>query len=341
MPLMGFDHFLMRTNLILVAPITTRATTILVGNGTPTSDSLSLPCSTCRGEFDTQYRINHDNNIFPLTGEPPEWSDNSKKYEKEDAPFTNDLTQDIKFLLMPATPTEEEQVLLYLEPKDESSDKYIETSVNNIPLYIGKYGKNPVIVAKTAPAKDRQGPINATSVATIILTKIKSIEYVVAVGVCFGINRKKQRLGDVVISSIICDFVCKREGATESGIYHRGPQNSVEDKILNIFTPPYNFPMPHNNNVHIGPVISTSNLIDNAAVKERLVKERQDAIGGEMEGAAINTAVKKKEPPALCIVIKSIGDWGDGKKKSSEKWKPYAARAAACYVKTVLDKKDY
>ena len=303
----------MRTNLILVTLITTTA---------------------------TKYKINHDNNIFSLTGEPPEWTDNLKKYEKEDVPFTDDLTQDIKFLLMPATPAEEEKVLLYLEPKDESSDKYIKTSVNNVTLYIGKYGKNSVIVAMTAPTKDRQGPTQAAIVATTLLTTIKSIEYVVAVGVCFGIDRKNQCLGDVVISSIICDFVSKREGTTESGIYHRGPQDSVEDKILSIFAPPYNFPMPHNNNVHIGPVISTPNLIDNATVKASLVKKRPDAIGGEMEGAAINAAVKKK-PPASCIVIKGIGDWADGNKGGSKEWKKYAARAAAYYVKTALNEFSY
>ena len=272
-----------------------------------------------------------------MTGEPPEWSDNPKKYKKEDATFTNDLTKDIKFLLMPATPAEKEQVLLYLEPKDESSDKYIKTSVDNIPLYIGKYGKIPVIVVMTARTKDRQGPTHAAIAATTILNKIESIEYVVAVGVCFGIDRNKQHLGDVVISSIICDFVSKREGTTESNTYHRGPQDRVGDKILDIFTPPHNFKMPHEKNVHTGPVISTSNLINNATVKASLVKERQDAVGGEMEGAAIMAVVKEK-PPATCIVIKGIGDWGDGTKDTiSDKWKPYAARAAAYYVKTALN----
>ena len=274
-----------------------------------------------------------------MTVEPPEWTDNPKKYGETEVPFTDDLTKDIKFLLMPATPAEEEQVLLYLEPKDESSDKYIKTFINDIPLYIGKYGKTPVIVAMTTPDKDRQGPTQADIVATEILTKIKSIEYVVAVGVCFGIDRKNQCLGDVVISSIICDFVCKREGTTESDTYQRGHQYSVGNKILNKFAPPYDFKMPHNNNVHIGPVISTPNLIDNDTVKARLVKERPDAVGGEMEGAAISTVIKKK-PPATCI-IKGIGDWGDGNKEGSKEWKKYAARAAAYYVKTALNEFSY
>ena len=269
-----------------------------------------------------------------MTVEPPEWTDNPKKYKKEDVPFTDDLTKDIKFLLMPATPAEEEQFLLYLEPKDESSDKYIKTSVDNIPLYIGKYGKIPVIIAKTAPDKDKQGPINATFIATEILNKIKSIKYVVAVGVCFGIHQDKQRLGDVVISSIICDLVSKREGTT---VAQRSSQDRVDDEILNIFRPPYDFEMPHNNNKPLtGPIISQSDLIDNPTVKASLVNSRPDAIGGEMEGAAIMTVTKNK-PPATCIVIKGIGDWADGKKEGSKEWKKYAARAAAYYVKAALN----
>ena len=298
------------------------------------SDLILVTLITTRA---TKCRINHDNNIFPLTGKPPEWSDNLKKYEKKEVPYTDDLTQDIKFLLMPATPAEEEQVLLYLEPKDESSKKYIKTSIGNIPLYIGKYGKNPVIVVMTAPAKDRQGPTQAAIIATTILNKIESIEYVIAVGVCFGIDKKKQDLGDVVISSIICDFTSKREGTT---VHLRGTQDRVGHKILNIFRLPHNFKMPHNNNVRTGPVISTPNLIDNATVKASLVKERPDAVGGEMEGAAINAAVKKN-PPATCIVIKGIGDWADGTKEGSKEWKPYAARAAAYYVKTALNEFSY
>ena len=97
--------------------------------------------------------------------------------------------------------------------------------------------------------------------------------------------------------------------------------------------------MPHNNNNPLtGPIISQPDLIDNPTVKARLVKEREDAIGGEMEGAAIMAVTKrKKKPPATCIIIKGIGDWADGKKEGSKEWKKYAARAAAYYVKAALN----
>ena len=48
-------------------------------------------------------------------------------------------------------------------------------------------------------------------------------------------------------------------------------------------------------------------------------------------------AAVKNNPPATCIVIKGIGDWGDGNKGGREKWKKYVARAAAYYVKTALN----
>ena len=48
-------------------------------------------------------------------------------------------------------------------------------------------------------------------------------------------------------------------------------------------------------------------------------------------------AAVKKKLSATCIVIKGIGDWGDGTKGGREKWKKYAACAAAYYVKTALN----
>ena len=242
---------------------------------------------------------------------------------------------------MPATPTEEEQVLRYLEPKeDEPSNKIIRTTIKNIPnhIYIGKYGSNPVIVVMTAPHKSKQGPIEAAIIATRILEKVKSIKYVVAVGVCFGIDREKHNLGDVIVSSIVCNFTNKREGLDELGKYQRGGQTDVGNNISREFCPLDDLKMPNQIKVYCGPVISTASLIDNPDIKQELLDDRQDAYAGEMEGAGIMAAIRYT-PGVEAIVIKGIGDWGDGTKDSiSDKWKPYAARAAAYYVKTVLDK---
>ena len=233
----------------------------------------------------------------------------------------------------------------YLRPKDETPQTYIQTSIDGvIDVYIGKYGQNPVIVAMTAPSKCKQGPICAAIVTTKILEKVKSIEYIVAIGVCFGIDRSKNELGDVIVSEIICDFTNKREGTDESSRYFRGAQPSAGSKILQKFQPDREIPSPSQGikiKFYCAPVISIASLIDNPVIKEELKSNRRDALAGEMEGAGIMTAIDYTNPKkAEAIVIKGIGDWGDGTKEGSKEWKTYAARAAAYYVKTVLEKKD-
>lgn len=268
--------------------------------------------------------------------------------------FDDNFVIDIKVLLIPATPEEEEEVLRYLRPKDETpkdetpkdktSKTYIRTSIDDvIDVSIGKYGKNPVIVAMTAPSKGMQGPIHAAIVTTKILEKVESIEYVVAIGVCFGIDRNKNKLGDVIVSDIICDFTNKREGTDDSSTHQRGGHRPVEARILRKFRAPNGkILIPSQEiKVYCAPVISTASLINNPVIKEELKSDRPDALAGEMEGAGITTAIDYTNPKkAMAIVIKGIGDWGDGNKEGSKNWKPYAARAAAYYVKTVLEDKN-
>ena len=289
-------------------------------------------------------------------GVPPKWDDHPP-YGKDDKEFAENLVEGIKILLMPATTTEEEEVLRYLEPpatstekeevlhylepkEDKPPKKIIRTMINDVRnVYIGKYGKNPVIVVMTAPDKSKQGPIEAAIIATRILEKVKSIKYVVAVGVCFGIDKKKHKLGDVIVSSIVCNFTNKREGLKElDEYYQRGDQSHVGN-IVNEFRPSKELKIPHEIKVDCGPVISTASLIDNPDIKKELLEGRKDAHAGEMEGAGIMAAVRYTPQRVEAIVIKGIGDWGDGNKEESKEQKPFAARAAAYYVKTVLDEK--
>ena len=234
---------------------------------------------------------------------------------------------------MPATPSEEDPVVYYLK---QSPEKLIETYVDGLRIYIGNYGKSKVIVVMTAPAKSRQGPSHAGLITSKMLEKVPSIKYVVAVGVCFGMG-KNQKLGDVIISDTICDFTNKREGVGENE-YQRGPQHQVKSAILNKFRPPHGFEMPHGIEVSIGVLISTGSLIDNPDIKQELYEFRRDAIAGEMEGAGIMAAIDYAPESVGVIVIKGIGDWADGDKEATKKWKPFAARAAAHYVHAALNK---
>uniref|UniRef100_A0A1X7UCL0 Nucleoside phosphorylase domain-containing protein n=1 Tax=Amphimedon queenslandica TaxID=400682 RepID=A0A1X7UCL0_AMPQE len=235
---------------------------------------------------------------------------------------------------MPATTSEEDPVVYYLK---QSPEDLIETDIDGLRVYIGHYGKIKVIVVVTAPDKSRQGPIHAGIIASKMLEKIPSIKYVVAVGVCFGMGTKNQKLGDVIISGTICDFTNKREGVDEDDEYQRGPHHLVNRTTVDKFRPPHGFKMPHNIKVSIGVLISTGSLIDHPDVKQELLEFRRDAIAGEMEGAGIMAAIDYVPDRVEAIVIKGIGDWGDGDKEATKKWKPFAARAAAHYVHAALN----
>ncbi|XP_019862345.1 PREDICTED: uncharacterized protein LOC109590950 [Amphimedon queenslandica] len=301
------------------------------------------PTSTKKS--DAGYRHN-DGGAQAITGiedidgtvqkDPPKWQYNDEivKRVPKTQKFTKSLVKDIEILLMPATTSEEDPVVYYLK---QSSKKLIETDIDGLRIFIGNYGKSKVIVVMTAPSKSRQGPIHAGVITSKMLENFPSIKYIVAVGVCFGMDPGKQKLGDVVISDMICDFTNKREGVGQNE-YQRGPHPDVKQVILHKFRPPHGFKMLHNITVSIGVLISTGSLIDNPDVKQELLAQKPHAIAGEMEGAGIMTAIDyAPEHGVSAIVIKGIGDWGDGDKEATKKWKPFAARAAAHYVHAALN----
>ena len=88
-------------------------------------------------------------------------------------------------------------------------------------FYIGKYGQYPVIVGMSAPSKSHQGPIAACNTTTKLMEAFKP-RYVIAVGICYGIDKSKASSGDVIVANLICDYTNLRVGDTlqpRGGIY--------------------------------------------------------------------------------------------------------------------------
>ena len=71
-----------------------------------------------------------------------------------------------------------------------------------------------------------------------------------------------------------------------------------------------------------------------------MLDKRHDVLAAEMEGAGIMSATKYASS-VDAVIIKAIGDWGDGSKDHCRGWKPFAARAAAYYVKEMLSKETF
>ena len=254
-----------------------------------------------------------------------------------------ELVQDIKILLLTATEIELRGIMGYLEPKD-GKKKIIETSIKGNKVYIGKYGKCPVIVGMSAPGKAQQGPLDACLATTMILMTIE-IQYVIAVGICYGTDKNEKNdksLGDVIVANLICDCTCLRF-EKDGSLTRRGGEPSVGSKLLSVFYPPVGYSHTQDGKkvkVHCSPFISRPDLVDNPDYNKQLKRLRSDALGGEMEGAGIMAAIERipSKHRVEAIVIKAICDWGDGDKSKAADWKPFSSHAAAQYVHHQMDK---
>ena len=251
--------------------------------------------------------------------------------ETEFKSFSDDLVKGITVLLMTATSTELQGIMGYLKPKD-GNIKIIQTIVNGEKVYIGKYGKCPVVVGMSA-----QGPTSACNITTKLMNTVKP-HYVIAVGICYGMDKSKASSGDVIVSNLICDYTSLHVGDT---LQPRGGIHLVGRTLLQVFSSPIGYSHTQDGKevkVHCGPII-TGPLVVSSEHKEQLKHFWPDALGGEMEGAGIMAAIRNATYVGVeAIVIKAICDWGDGKKSEAADWKPFSSHAAARYVYHQMDK---
>ena len=258
-------------------------------------------------------------------------------------PFSEDLVKGITVLLMTATPVELRGVMCYLEPTD-GNEKIIETytdaEAGKIRFYIGKYGQYPVVVGMSAPAKSHQGPTSACNITTRIMEAVKPC-YVIAIGICYGMDKSKTSSGDIIVSDLICDYTSLHVGVEDTQQL-RERIHSVGPTLLEVFGIPVGYSDTQDGKevkVHCGPIIARPDLVDNPKYKEQLKHSWPGALGCEMEGAGIMAAIENATYIGVeAIVIKAICDWGDGKKSEAADWKPFSSHAAARYVHHQMNK---
>ena len=270
----------------------------------------------------------------------PEIKDVKSQYKPyAECPFV----KDVSVILMTATDTELRAVFGYLKKDNET---IYDTTKRGIKSYIGKYGQYHVAVAKSD-----QGSTDAYACLRELLDLFKNAQYVISVGVCYGmdpdkkiVDEKKLFFGDVIVSSDVCDSTVlkvRQDEMTSRGIQ----SSSAGTRLKSMFQTPIDFQLervvkgPHKHvegheNVRVtrGTFICNSNVIDDKEYKEKLRANKKNAIAGEMEGTGVMKAAVEALRKVEAIVIKGIGDWADGTKAQSSNWKPFAAYASASYI---------
>ena len=160
---------------------------------------------------------------------------------------------------------------------------------------------------------------------------------IIPIGIAFGMNPGKQRIGDVLVSEYLRDYEMVRVNADNTQT-PRGARPHASDVLIDRIRH-----LDHTCNdvadwprIHLGVVMSGDKLVDNRPYRDALLSIEPEAVGGEMEGIGVETAARRAKVD--WIVVKGICDWADGGKSSSTKKadQKQAAQNAARVVKMLL-----
>jgi nucleoside phosphorylase len=152
-------------------------------------------------------------------------------------------------------------------------------------------------------------------------------QFVISVGICFGLDESKQRLGEIVVSEMIHDYEKKR--VSQLRPEDRGPKREVGSTLLSRARAQR--AIWDGASVHVGAVASGEKLVDDQEFREELKKLQPKPIAGDMEAWGLSAACHAAIVEFL--MVKGICDWGFNKRKSKQK---LAARNACEFTLKAL-----
>lgn len=175
------------------------------------------------------------------------------------------------------------------------------------------------------------GPGGSLSTIADALDDIKPIG-VIMVGIAFGVDEKKQKIGEIIVSKQLQNYELVRVGTNSSGrkaITPRGDRVTASTLMLSrlrIAEAGWT-----GSKVRFGLLLSGEKLVDSEDYRHELQELSSEADGGEMEGAGLYTAAIDRKID--WIIVKAICDWADGNKgRNKARRQAMAAEQAVGFV---------
>ena len=218
-----------------------------------------------------------------------------------------------RVLLVVATDVERKAVL-------ERAPGSVDFSAGHPVHRLGVLGGVEVLLAQVGPGIT--SPISAAYSVPELIDEWHT-RYVILLGICYGLREESQSLGDVIIGRRL-RVINLRVGADEDR--DRGDVITAGHRLERAFQV---VEAPSGFRVWTGELISWDVLVDLPALRDALKVRYRDALGGEMEGAAVYAASVRAGTD--WIVVKGICDWGRDKNDTMQR------RAAANAATLVLD----
>jgi nucleoside phosphorylase len=164
---------------------------------------------------------------------------------------------------------------------------------------------------------------------------------VIMVGIAFGIEPGRQRIGEVLVAKQLIPYELQRVGTGPQGeldIILRGNRPYAAPRLVKMFRGiSLEWQSLSGVPVSVGPVLSGAKLIDHQGFRTQLQTLAPAAIGGEMEGEGLYVAAERHKVD--WILVKAICDWADGHKaQNKDQHQQEAARNAAQFVVYVASK---
>lgn len=182
--------------------------------------------------------------------------------------------------------------------------------------YFGILGKYQV-----AHVQCNMGSISRDSSTKTVTTALGILKSKIdlMVGIAFGIDKVKQKIGDVLVSESIIPYNPKRVGKDRT--ICRGIETPASKKLVSRFRSikaTWSIFLEDGNKADLilTRLLSGEELINNLEYRDELISKNPNSKGGEMEGAGISAACDGK---ADWILVKGICDFADGKKGTNKK----------------------
>jgi len=192
---------------------------------------------------------------------------------------------DVDVLLVTTTDVEITAVLRRFDKKATNT----EFSKGGINTYydLGNINESRVIMV-FCPGKGSGGPVGSQITVDDAIRELNP-NVIIMIGIAFGVDNKKQQIGDILVSTGIMCYEHQRVGTTEDGSYiiiPRGVRANVSPGLLSLFRAGYlSFSETDNevtkvNDIRFGILLSGEKLVDNFDYREQLKKNfGPEAIG--------------------------------------------------------------
>jgi nucleoside phosphorylase len=252
-------------------------------------------------------------------------------------------------LLFVATPTEEAALKAAATERMLSFEKIKHPKLGEY-HWLGQVGDETVIA--TCPVRESgklvMGALGRLGSAArgIRFSEATGATKIVQLGMAFGIDRVRQKLGDVLVSASLVPYDNRDVRAATGGSaayatdYSAAKPESARRDLVELFRRELARRPAGGPAVHIGALLSGAARIHSRAFRDELVAGvpggGDPIVGGEMEGVGLLAASVSRDDPIWCVV-KGISDFADEDRDSDiAVGRELACRNAAEFVLSAL-----